>query len=123
MPDKYVAKGAVIVVRKITDQIITAIEGGTGYWLSAFQPGPGHAYFGDPWYANQTIWARPDFHVTATTHEDGSFEFTPKELQRGLDVVAEKYPNRLFEILDENGDAETADVFLQCCLFGEVVYG
>lgn len=27
------------------------------------------------------------------------------------------------EILDDNADANTGDVFLQCCLFGDVIYG
>ena len=36
--------------------------------------------------------------------------------------MAEKYPRLFQEIVDESGDANTADVFLQCVLLGEEVY-
>lgn len=32
-------------------------------------------------------------------------------------------PDRYDEITEESGDAETADVFLQMIVFGEIVYG
>ena len=48
-------------------------------------------------------------------------------VKRGLSAMASGYdgiPLRHFSaILNENDDAETADVFLQCCLFGKIVYG
>jgi len=37
--------------------------------------------------------------------------------------MAEKYPRHFHNFLEENDDAETGDVFIQCCLFGEIVYG
>ncbi len=45
-------------------------------------------------------------------------------IQRGLDTfpkVAKGYHYR--SAIGENDDAITADVFVQCCLFGEIVYG
>lgn len=42
---------------------------------------------------------------------------------RGLGVMAEKYPRHFADIIKEEGDAETGDVLLQCCLLGEIVYG
>ncbi len=41
----------------------------------------------------------------------------------GLKVMGEKYPRHFSNWLQENDDAETADVFLQCALFGEIVFG
>jgi hypothetical protein len=46
-----------------------------------------------------------------------------QSIQRGLDWLAEHHPSRIAEILEETGDAETGDVFLQACVFGEIVYG
>ncbi len=43
-------------------------------------------------------------------------------IQRGMKVFREKYPRHYDNWIAENDDAETGDVFLQCCLFGEVVY-
>ena len=44
-------------------------------------------------------------------------------IERGLKLVAEKEPRRLAEIMSEDYDAETADVFIQYCVLGEIVYG
>jgi hypothetical protein len=43
----------------------------------------------------------------------------------GMQTLANKYPRQMAEIVSEGGgvDVIVADVFLQCCLFGEVIYG
>jgi hypothetical protein len=43
-------------------------------------------------------------------------------IKSGLKVMAEKYPHHWQDFVSENDDAITGDVFLQCCLFGEIVY-
>jgi len=43
-------------------------------------------------------------------------------IKRGIKVMAEKYSRHFGDFQSERGDAITADVFLQCCLFGEIVY-
>jgi hypothetical protein len=42
---------------------------------------------------------------------------------RGLQVMATKYPRHFADVMTENDDAVTADVFMQCALFGEIIYG
>jgi hypothetical protein len=42
---------------------------------------------------------------------------------QGLHIMAEKYPRHFGDFINENADAITGDVFLQCCLLGEIVYG
>lgn len=44
-------------------------------------------------------------------------------VQRGLQVMAHDYPRHWADFLNENEDSITADVFLQCALFGSVIYG
>jgi hypothetical protein len=44
-------------------------------------------------------------------------------INRGFNVMSTKYPHLLADILKDDDDATTADVFLQCCVFGELVYG
>lgn len=44
-------------------------------------------------------------------------------LKKGLKVMSEKYPKHFKDFLIENCDAITGDVFLQCCVEGEVIYG
>jgi hypothetical protein len=42
---------------------------------------------------------------------------------QGLEVVAKYYPRHFADLVNENGDAITANVLLQSCLFGEVIFG
>ena len=41
----------------------------------------------------------------------------------GLNVMATHYPRHFADFLNEAADDLTADVFLQCCLFGELICG
>ena len=43
-------------------------------------------------------------------------------IARGLDVLASRYPRHFADLVNENGDSITADVLLQCCFFGELLY-
>jgi len=38
-------------------------------------------------------------------------------------VMHDDYPSHYGDAISENDDAGTGDVYLQCCLFGEVIYG
>lgn len=44
-------------------------------------------------------------------------------LKKGLQIMAKDYINHYADLVKDNADAVTADVFLQCCIFGEVIYG
>jgi len=44
-------------------------------------------------------------------------------LQRGMAIMSERYPRNFADLQSENGDANTGDVYLQCCLFGQIVFG
>jgi len=44
-------------------------------------------------------------------------------IHRGIQIMAQKYPHHFANVINENDDAITGDVFLQCCLFGELIYG
>jgi hypothetical protein len=46
-----------------------------------------------------------------------------KAIQRGLEIMAEKYPRHFNDFVDEQDDAITGDVFIQCCVLGDVIYG
>jgi len=46
-----------------------------------------------------------------------------KTLVRGWKVMHDDYPSHYGDAISENDDAGTGDVYLQCCLFGEVIYG
>lgn len=110
--------------RLIADQIVTAIEGGVDYWLESFKPVKGRERATvAPWYDDEKVWAG-DFLVEAKVVDDEkTYQFTPESIHKGLKWMAANQGRRIQEILDENGDADTADVFLQACLFEDIVYG
>lgn len=65
--------------------------------------------------------------------DDGETEETDDEykplvldgaaVQRGLDIMATRYARHFADFVSGNYDATTGDVFIQCCLLGEIVYG
>lgn len=46
-----------------------------------------------------------------------------RALIKGAKIMAKKYPRHFKDFIEENDDGITGDVYLQCCLFGEIVYG
>ena len=54
---------------------------------------------------------------------DEKIRLTMDSIMTGLQCMAEKYPKHFADFISENDDMYTGDVFLQCCLFGEVRYG
>lgn len=56
--------------------------------------------------------------------EDGTLaRMTWKRIQNGTNTMAEEYDWHFMDVIMENDDAVTADVWLQCVLLGDVVYG
>ncbi len=55
--------------------------------------------------------------------EKARYTLTLGKIKKGLTIMAKKYPKHFASILEENTDADTADVLLQCALFGELIYG
>jgi len=45
------------------------------------------------------------------------------ELKKGLQILADKYPHHMADLLHENDDILTADALFQCACMGELVYG
>jgi hypothetical protein len=111
-----------ITHRKIADQIVTAIEGGSGYWMTSFKPEGEIKTDVSPWYDDEKIWAG-DFKIRVEIDDDEDKLFTPESIRKGLQWLADNHLWRIEQIVKETGDAETADVFIQACLFGDIVYG
>lgn len=114
---------------KITNAIIGAFEGGSTYWLreSEYVYTP-EGVEGNPLYAEDQFWAKggkmnlsyddPDDQEQRATKEVGLLE-----IKAGLRTMAEKDPRHFGDLVSENDDAATHDVFIQHVIFGEVIYG
>lgn len=109
--------------------LCSALEGGSNYWYSFEKANQGT---GD---ANPFAGKNPDAYTAAfsiggsivirDTEADKPKKYTLDRaaMVRGLGIMATKYPKHFGNFMSEDGDAITGDVFLQCCVFGEVIYG
>lgn len=123
------------VTTKITDGRVAsllcdALEGGANYWISDVSQGVAPTgklstedYFHwSQWWpicggSVEIVECDPD------TGETKKHTLDRSTIEKGLTSMAEKSPKHLADFVSENDDGETGDVFLQHCLFGEIVYG
>lgn len=119
---------------RVTNCLIGAIEGGSTYWLNAFQSLPASADIRADlksrdliWYAEDEFWTRGGgAHLEfdkPTEDSSGQKNIGIQDLTDGLSVMARIAPRHFGDMIQENDDAITHDVFLQCVLFGEIIFG
>jgi hypothetical protein len=116
-----------VSAQQICDQIITALEGGSGYWCSSFKLASSENQPVErPWYADPKLYEGA-FVIDVRTNEPSmqdTYKLTPDAVQKGLKFLAGgKHADVIGDMLTENGDANTADLFLQACVFNEIVFG
>lgn len=111
--------------QRVQDLLCCALEGGSNYWyeITAFNY-PNGLTKDDLEYPHLELPFRGGS-LSISDIEDGEpcGELNREACERGLQVMADKYPKHYADFLGENEDAETGDVFLQCALLGEIVYG
>lgn len=124
----------------VASLLCSAFEGGSNYWamiskvnkpkledkhIFVNKDGTADDIFNSGWtYA--TPFSKGGSIIFVDVEEQDAFEpatLNLESIQRGLDVMADKYERHFSDFLNENGDADTGDVFLQCCLFGDVIFG
>jgi hypothetical protein len=140
---QFVARPNVnIPEQRLKDLICCGIEGGIGYWAEIYDYEFGSGFSSkdfleggkmtDPknyWHPSQLIpFVKGCSVVLQQTDVEAGEEADVWRLNRqalvdGLTIMMNKYPRHAANFLDENEDAETGDVFIQCCLLGEIVYG
>ena len=79
----------------------------------------------DPWYTHPELYADPLLRITVTMQDDDdpAREMTYASIHKGLQLMADKEGRHFADFMAESDDAVTADVFLQLCVFGEVIFG
>lgn len=119
-----------VTLEQISNLLCSAFEGGSNYW-----------YIINEFIKPKELSFRTDKdqvfrHLDYPLNEGGALiigdmedeDSEPKRLdlqaiQKGLQVMAKKYPKQMMDFLNDNDDAETGDIFLQCCVFGDAIYG
>ena len=121
-----------ITRERIGDLLSCAFEGGSNYWAVVKEKQKPEA-MPFRWMAN--VLSDPTYYADYPLNRGGFLMVGDIEgdmpdglldlgtIRHGLQVMADKYPRHFSTFLNENEDADTGDVFLQCCLWGEVIFG
>lgn len=122
---------AKVPATRIADLLIGALEGGSNYWVETVTLGPEVSGFGsarpsaDDYYPRSIRYPLSGGYVKIHTTDDEPMESHTLDLaaiKRGLDLMARLYPKDFNDFMQENDDANTADMFLQLAVLGEIVY-
>mgnify|MGYP001205215659 CR=1 FL=1 len=122
---------------RISDLLCGAFEGGSNYWYQIEEfIKPVNFDNTDPENRRIRHLSYPQNEggalIISTVVADGEPEYGEElktyrldleALSRGLRLMSINYPRHYRDFLTENDDADTSDVFLQCCLFGKTIYG
>ncbi len=118
----------------VSDLLCSAFEGGSNYWYMIEEFGMPPELKGVP---DEKVFRHLDY----PTREGGYLlvsdrkiveceggEVTIRKIDRdrlkvALNLMSQKYPRHFADFINENGDADTGDVFLQLAVLGDVVYG
>lgn len=115
----------------ISDQFVTSLEGGSNYWLyTARLMKADNKPTERPWYSDPKVFEKR-FEIELGYDDPKGYEgegkglklITQADVRRGLKIMRREYPKRFAAVMDETGDGDTGDVFVQCVLFGKAVYG
>jgi hypothetical protein len=119
-----------VSIKDIADLLCSALEGGSNYWYEIARFQKPHAWtfrFDDKKvYRHIDYPLNPGGALQITSMEEPDREAAILNLdgiQAGLNLMAQKMPQQFANFMKEEGDETTGDVFLQFCLYGEVIYG
>ena len=116
----------------ITDLLITAFEGGSNYWymldgnvLSDFRQ---YKILPSDSMTDAVITGVMDYNrevdiLDAEDPEEKIGVLSLKGINEGIELMKADHSEHYDNAIDDNWDAETADVFLQYCVLKEIVYG
>jgi len=106
--------------------IVTAIDGEIGYWSCVSETR--HFTLFNLDNVENFDFTSPEAYFNVHERDDDGeyreyFRLDFDEFKSGLRVMAKKYPRHFADFINDNADGITSDVFIQCCCFGEIVYG
>lgn len=130
--------------KQISGILCTAFEGGANYWytgldyelpegvsIDEFGEGGSRQTKGDYWHWCQLIPLVDEEGFALTLRDkldeddknDSPYRITRESIEKGMKIFAAEYPQHFSDFINQNDDAITGDVFLQCVVFGEAIYG
>lgn len=125
--DHFVVRATFRLPRATLFEVLAEVASSNGSWYritEAIQPrqhnvkdGGDRASFKCPLAAGGALL------VSAADFESRVYRLDLFTISLGLEVMATRYSRQFANLLNEEDGPQTADVFLQCCLFGNVIYG
>lgn len=116
-----------IPISRVANLLCSALEGGSNYWaeIVKFTPPTSETFTENKDFRHLHYPLNPGGSLTILDSEEGKkHKLDLSAIEKGLQKMADSEYNWHFgNFMAENDDAETGDVFLQFCLFGEIVYG
>ena len=107
---------------RVANLLCSAFEGGSNYWYCDLEEG--HVPDGVTYkFFHMELPLKGGSVLFKDGHVCGLLVLDGPAIQRGLQVMAKESPSHLADVLTENDDSTTGDVFLQCCVFGKLIYG
>jgi len=110
-----------VEIARLKDLFCCAFEGGCNYWIDLVDTPPQAER-----PVEMEFWHEaPIYGLALVIHHDRDQKVTMDRatLCRGIAVMKEKYPKHWQDFTNENEDAITGDLFVQCCVFGQAIYG
>lgn len=124
--------------RRVADLLCNALEGGSDYWshIKSYNE-PKEITFdwrSDARNEADEIYRHIHYPMSKTgsivirdTEDQKDYILNREAIEAGLTAFANlkqgEGGHHFSNFLNEQDDAETGDVFLQCCLFNEIIYG
>lgn len=114
------------------DMLVGALEGGSNYWcflsdkacdiITKYSTPPTyHIGVGIMWKAIQAGETIPIHDNEDRKTKIGELDL--EAIKKGEELMLKEQPEHFANIISENDDAETADVWFQYCVLGGIVYG
>ena len=103
---------------QVQSALISAFEGGSNYWyydLARTKPKKTK-------YISEDC-ADDGFTLKSNEHDGKQYTINPDSYEKALSIMQSKYPHHFNDLVNDNGDATTGDVFLQILCFGDVELG
>lgn len=100
--------------QRIIDLFISACEGGSNYWCQSLTP---------PDTRKDAYEAMLDGFTLIDGETSRQHLVTPKDIAKAIELFPIKAPQAFADVMGENDDACTGYVFLQLCVFKDIIYG
>lgn len=118
-----------VEIREILDLLTGAWEAGSEYWIDSIQTGGSPDYLIQPEDEFYPRWQLAPFtngHLIieldyTMNHQKKVLDFY--RIKQGIKLMKSKHRRDYDDWREGDDDAATSDVFLQLCLFGEVIFG